>query len=141
MPNKKTFSRKDKSYRSPSTEQEGRRPPDAVAYIAPPARWKDLLLSEWKPCLSDTTSCCREVTREEKKAGRIEWRARAPGFDVKLSKSDSRYGRSCICDVAVHIRRHVPRFRMLFRAPFRSLFFSPLHLCPFGLFHRAWRAL
>jgi hypothetical protein len=87
-----------------------------------------------------TTSCCREVTREEKKARRIEWRARAPGFDVKLSKSDRRYGRSCICDVAVHIRRHVPRFRILFRAPFRSLFFFSLHLCPFGLFHRAWRA-
>lgn len=140
MPNKtKPLSGKYKSSRSPSTEQEWKRPhvfaPDAVAYITPPARWKEMLLSEWKPCLSVTTSCCREVTREEKKAGRIEWRARAPGFDVKLSKSDRRYGRSCICDVAVHIRRHVPRFRILFRAPFRSLFFfslsSPLPFWPF----------
>ena len=37
--------------------------------------------------------------------------------------------------VAVHIRRHVPRFRILFRAPFCSLF--SFYLCPFGLFHRA----
>jgi len=40
-----------------------------------------------------------------------------------------------VCYVAVHIRRHIPRFRILFRAPFRCLF--SFYLCPFGLFHRA----
>jgi len=39
-----------------------------------------------------------------------------------------------VCYVAVHIRRHIPRFRILFRAPFRCLF--SFYLCPFGLFHR-----